>query len=222
MENDSSSKNSGISLIELIIVIAIMGVLTGVLSPLLYKYVERSRKARDIYTADNIARAVNIAFIENPDALEAFNAWGTNGNGGLPARVSVSVGGVTESYDVQLVISSGTQNASNKKSNCFNGTVSQFKGPGGKNDGSTGLYGVINRELGLSTTEINSEIIPSYSKKKEGDGPKAGVPYAELDRWRIVKRKDNGMMEIWAAQPNPSGGWPIYRVWPEPDDIYKQ
>ncbi len=45
--------------------------------------------------------------------------------------------------------------------------------------------------------------------------------YGELDRWRICKRKDNGQMEIWSAQPNPYGGYPIYRVWPIPDDIYK-
>ncbi len=94
-------------------------------------------------------------------------------------------------------------------------------GKSGKSDGSTGFYGVINRELGLSTTEMNPQFVPQYKAKKEGLSP-GRVQYDEVDRWRIVKRVDNGMMEIWAAQPNPGGGYPVYRVWPEPDDIYKE
>ena len=69
---------------------------------------------------------------------------------------------------------------------------------------------------------MNKEIIPRYTKAKEGTLPSGVSSYGELDRWRIVKRADNGMMEIWAAQPNPGGGYPIYRVWPEPDDIYRE
>ncbi len=51
-----------------------------------------------------------------------------------------------------------------------------------------------------------------YNKPREGAGVRRSnglmEPYAELDRWRIVRRADNGMMEIWAAQPNPEGGSP--------------
>lgn len=209
--------NRGISLIELVIAITIMTVLTGILAPMFYKYVEKSQKAKDVYTADQIARAVNIAFIENPEALEAFQKW--NGYG---CTVSVTENGVKTSYKVYRVASSGTQDT-NKVSNCFNGNTDVFKkenGKAGKSDGSTGFYAVINRELGLSTTEMNSEIIPKYTKAKEGPLPSGVKSYDEIDRWRIVKR-ENGMMEIWAAQPNPGGGYPIYRVWPEPDDEYR-
>lgn len=41
-----------------------MGVLTGVLAPMFGKYVDKSPKSRDVYTADQIDRAVNIAFVE--------------------------------------------------------------------------------------------------------------------------------------------------------------
>lgn len=50
-------KNKGFSLVELIIVIAIMAVLVGVLAPLFIKYVEQSRRSRDIQTADQIREA---------------------------------------------------------------------------------------------------------------------------------------------------------------------
>lgn len=225
MKKDRLGQNSGVTLIELIIVIAIMAVLVGVLSPMFVKYVDRSKKAKDVYTADQIARAANIAFIENPEAYEAFKKWT-----GAPCDVTVTVNGVTEPpYKVYRVASNGKQ-GTNGDSNCFNGGMDKlYKNPDGSNDrgrGATGFYGVLNRELGLSTTEMNSEIIPKFTRPREGTGVKRSnglmEPYAELDRWRIVRRADNGMMEIWSAQPNPEGGYPIYRVWPEPDDIYRQ
>lgn len=50
--------NKGFSLVELIIVIAIMAVLVGVLAPQFMKYVEQSRKATDISNASMIRDAV--------------------------------------------------------------------------------------------------------------------------------------------------------------------
>lgn len=50
--------NKGFSLVELIIVIAIMAVLVGVLAPQFIKYVEQSRKSTDIQNAENIKTAV--------------------------------------------------------------------------------------------------------------------------------------------------------------------
>jgi type IV pilus assembly protein PilA len=49
--------NKGFSLVELIIVIAIMAVLVGVLAPQFIKYVEQSRRSRDIQNADQIREA---------------------------------------------------------------------------------------------------------------------------------------------------------------------
>ena len=213
MRNDRSGKNSGISLIELIIVISIMAVLVGILSPMFLKYVNRARKSKDLVTADQIARAANTAFVENPDAYDAFMSFK-----GLHTDVSVTYNGETKSYGVQQIAASGKQGTTPYNSNCFNGGSSVF----GNKEGSTGLYGVLNREMGLSTREMNSSIIPSYTEPRVGAGPKAGYSYTKLDRWRIVRRESDGRLEVWSAQASPGGGYPIYRVWPEPDDIYKQ
>ncbi len=57
--------NNGFSLVELIIVIAIMAVLVGVLAPQFIKYVEQSRRSRDISTAQEIREAVLADIADN-------------------------------------------------------------------------------------------------------------------------------------------------------------
>ncbi|MCR5592051.1 MAG: prepilin-type N-terminal cleavage/methylation domain-containing protein [Lachnospiraceae bacterium] len=167
----AEKNNRGLSLIELIIVIAIMAVLVGVLSPMFVKYVDSSRKAKDVYTADQIAKAVNVAFIEHPEAYDAFKDWKSNSSN-IKRSVSVMEGGVQNTYNVYLVASSGTQ-GTNGVSNCFNGSTNEFRTEGGRvleGNGKYGFYGVINRQLGLSTTEMNSEIIPKFNQRREGAG----------------------------------------------------
>ena len=56
--------NKGFSLVELIIVIAIMAVLTAILAPQLLRYVERSRAAKDATTLDEVQRAASIALAD--------------------------------------------------------------------------------------------------------------------------------------------------------------
>lgn len=62
--------NKGFSLVELIVVIAIMAVLVGVLAPQLIKYVEKSREATDIQNADSIATTVKAYYADVEDAKD--------------------------------------------------------------------------------------------------------------------------------------------------------
>ncbi len=60
--------NKGFSLVELIIVIAIMAVLMGVLAPQYLKYVKQSKISTDITNAEQIATAINVAVADSVNA----------------------------------------------------------------------------------------------------------------------------------------------------------
>ncbi len=64
MRKQKSLNNKGFSLVELIIVIAIMAILVGVLAPQLMKYVERSRQSKDIQSVDAVHTAVVTAMLD--------------------------------------------------------------------------------------------------------------------------------------------------------------
>lgn len=57
--------NKGFSLVELIIVIAIMAVLAGALAPALITYIEKSRISTDKQTADTIRGAIQSALADD-------------------------------------------------------------------------------------------------------------------------------------------------------------
>ena len=56
--------NQGFSLVELIIVIAIMAILAAALAPQLIKYIDNSRKSTDVSTGQSIATAVGVALTD--------------------------------------------------------------------------------------------------------------------------------------------------------------
>ena len=58
------TNNKGFSLVELIVVIAIMAVLVGVAAPTFIKYVDQSRRATDIQNAQTIESAILAAIAD--------------------------------------------------------------------------------------------------------------------------------------------------------------
>ena len=69
--NKKKNDNKGFSLVELIIVVAIMAILVGLLAPQYIKYVEKSRKSAD---ASNLSEMVNAVQIYAADAEVSLQA----------------------------------------------------------------------------------------------------------------------------------------------------
>ncbi len=62
--------NKGFSLVEVIIVVAIMAILVGLFAPQLLRYVEKTNVSHDVQFADSIKKAVELAMAD-PDVLES-------------------------------------------------------------------------------------------------------------------------------------------------------
>ena len=56
--------NKGFTLVELVIVVAILAILVGILAPQYTKYVEKSRKAADVSNMDEIVKAVQVYAVD--------------------------------------------------------------------------------------------------------------------------------------------------------------
>jgi type IV pilus assembly protein PilA len=64
MKKERITNNKGFSLVELIVVIAIMAVLVGVLAPQFIKYVEKSRESTDVQNIEEVGTSIKTYFAD--------------------------------------------------------------------------------------------------------------------------------------------------------------
>ena len=111
---------AGFSLVELIVVVAIMAALTAGLAPQYLKYVDRSRKAADENLAKEICTALTIASADEADFLEAKSPYLTIGEEGITMSSQLSTGNASAAaIALQGVFGSDVMTKSKITSNAY-------------------------------------------------------------------------------------------------------
>ncbi len=191
------SDNKGFSLVELIIVIAIMAILAGALAPALIKYIKRSRKQSDVNTAQELGKAVEriIASDEewtNGSTTKTYGEWFLYSNGSTWNKTVTDDDGNT--YTIY----------------CIAQWIQGYNGGAIFNGGSNehnGLCTAINSELG------SPNITLKYKKDSSGNA---------LDKYYICRRNDTNMVEVWVGSSTAAGqgGTPLHKLYPNVCDEY--
>jgi len=116
--------NKGFSLVELIIVIAIMAILIAVLAPQYLKYVEKTKRNSDAKAFGEVVQATEVAIADPLN--EQINSVTVSWNGGAGGQISFTGATTAVQGDVFEVINgSSTNNALKGKSKLFQGGGSQ-------------------------------------------------------------------------------------------------
>lgn len=217
IRSENTCNNQGFSMVELIIVIAIMAILAAALAPSLIRYIAKSQKATDVATARTIAETTLVALTEETEgsAISYGQAVSFTPSQSFYARSSgynnatdVTSGG--ETYEFVLVAhteyfdKAGNEHKETYSSNYKHGYTLKFRRA---YDEGQPFVDALNANLG-GAVQIK------YRNKEMGGG---------FNRFFIGYRKDDpDQIEIWVGQEARFDleSTKKVRIYPNPDSSY--
>ena len=192
-----SRRNRGFSLVELIIVIAIMAILAAAIAPALIRYINKSRRASDVETASVINHAVEYAY------AEAYSYEGKENNVQQDAdfvgtNIIDNVTGISgeDPYKLEII-------AVAKDNDTFIAN----------DDAMLHFMSLVRKTLGK---ESNSDKLFSTPKFKKDSGN--GVPEGFMIARKLDSSNEPVRFEVWISK---SGNQPAYRLYPDCCKEYK-
>ncbi len=173
-----NTKTKGFTLIELIVVIAIIGVLAAILVPSMIGYIRKAKRTSDINSGKNIFNSAMAVLTEDGDGQKSFFKAKENGD---PISKNDSNG---DPYSIIVIATLSGATSNNTQYNWTSGNMYA-------ND----FCDCLNNEMDFSGNKIKIDI--KY-QPKDFNG--------ELTRWFLCARQDTGEMEVWTgtdlSEPN--------------------
>lgn len=106
--------NKGFSLVELIVVIAIMAVLVGVLAPTLIKNIEKSRESKDAQNIEQIKSSIEVA-LQDETAYDQAVPTGSAASSNILVTLTSSEASVNSLYSSFKTEFDGIMSVANTK-----------------------------------------------------------------------------------------------------------
>ncbi|MBR3516952.1 MAG: prepilin-type N-terminal cleavage/methylation domain-containing protein [Lachnospiraceae bacterium] len=205
--------NKGLSMVEIIIVIAIMAILVAILAPNFIGYLDKARKARDLEMARVLGTALDRVISLDEGALKN---WDTVPVKGEEVRYQVVDPETGEQYYVfnmfEWTLTKDGQITGTYKGNFRNGILRDAHRQTVGNGGGAGKYADL---WNAYVDELAQYDINIFYRKYN------------ICQYRIVKRADNGRPEVWVCgleQSTEDGeGRNVhmyFRLWPNNDPEY--
>ena len=147
--------NKGFTLVELVIVIAILAILVGILAPQYTKYVEKSRKSADVNNMDELIKAVEVYEIDHA-SKNAITAKTITITMSKTAKITAKAANATaDDTDVIAAFNEYVKNWENirLKSSWTNGTATATI--------------EISADGGVKVTEYTPDTFATYTQKGE-------------------------------------------------------
>ncbi len=183
----TNTKKNGFTLIELIVVIAIIGVLAAILVPTMIGYVKKSKRAADVSSAKDIHTQVMDLILTEDNLNDSFYYDGGNVSSAISKLDEIS----NHTYDLVVVA---------------------YLDGAGKTDGSGNVWTPTDAGIQDFCDALNkkSEFYSTNPDIKRKIKSKSDINGKNFNRWYVGYRKDNAStVEIWIGDGSTTTADPL-------------